>query len=571
MSSNTLTFTCIGTDTPALTHLHQLLQACIGVKSEQWPKLLQECFEDWESPYVMSASLRGQTLRFVVDSSAGDELEKSHILALHAAGAEYIRLRTWYGQVGETRTLYLHGGKRVSAKSFPAPTLSEEERLYELVLEGKDAALAKEVKAGAPPDAVVDGKPLFVHVARADMGKSMEALFDAKADLGRCLPWAPEVVRAVAYRDSKKTEPMLRALLGAPKQGTNAPAGAPVADAAALWNATVLRGLGQVPALLAWLVAQEGVDVNAMLLFAQEDAQPLQEIGSLLFNSVEFFKDDPGVLAALAARGARSVAPPGMSDARRIQRMYWGYRDAETIPQLAAAGVNLDTPPMDGDSRSLLRLLLRTPCIGNRDLTLATALLDAGATARCWMDPVDFQAGVLAPVFCARDRVMLGPIVAPGEDERFDIERDGRLIVHLLRGLLAQGLDANVQVSLCLMALGRDYGQDVRYPRLRYRGPLLGAIACLLCGPGSDMRSLCLPLVTLLLQHGASPHAEAVVVADLPRDEHFSDLYIHGDWPRNTRDFAPTGSVLERVRQRHAAHADDTDAAVLKALEQPRG
>ena len=188
--------------------------------------------------------------------------------------------------MGETRTLYLHGGKRVSAKSFPAPTLSEEERLYELVLEGKDAALAKEVKAGAPPDAVVDGKPLFVHVARADMGKSMEALFDAKADLGRCLPWAPEVVRAVAYRDSKKTEPMLRALLGAPKQGTNAPAGAPVADAAALWNATVLRGLGQVPALLAWLVAQEGVDVNAMLLFAQEDGQPLQEIGSLLFNSV---------------------------------------------------------------------------------------------------------------------------------------------------------------------------------------------------------------------------------------------------------------------------------------------
>jgi hypothetical protein len=320
MSANTLAFACIGTDTPALTHLHQLLQACIGVKSEQWPKLLQECFEDCESPYVMSASLRGQTLRFVVDSSANDELEKPHILALHAAGAEHIRLRTWYGQVGETRTLYLHAGKRVSAKSFPAPTLSEEERLYELVLEGKDAALAKEIKAGAPPDAVVDGRPLFVHVARAGMPKSLEALFDAKANLGLCLPWVHEVVPDLAYRDSKKTEAMLRALLGVQKAGASAPAVAPCVDAAALWCTPVLRGLGQFPALLAWLVAQDGVDVNAMLLFAPVDGQPLQEIGSLLFNSVEFFKDDPGVLAALAARGARSVAPPGMSDARRIDR-----------------------------------------------------------------------------------------------------------------------------------------------------------------------------------------------------------------------------------------------------------
>lgn len=549
MSANTLTFTCIGPDVPALTALHQQLEAAIGVEAEQWPQPLQGCFEDWEKPYVMSASLRGQTLRFVIDGSAHDEFEKPNIQALHAAGAEHIRVRIWYGQVGETQTQHLHGGKRVPAKSFPAPTLSEGERLYELVLESKDAALAKEIRAGASPDAVVDGKPLFVHVAKARMEKSMGALFDAKVGLGQCLPWAQEIAGAMKDHGGNKSEAMLRALISAPG-----------AQAAALWRAgEVLRPLSKFPEQLAWLMAQDGVDVNAML---HSDEAPPQDMGSLLFNSVEFFEDDPAVLAALAARGARSIAPAGMSAQRRIDRMYWGYRDAETVAQLAAAGVDLNTPTWG--EHPLLRSLLRSPCVGQRPLTLATELLRAGASADFWMDPVAFQREVLTTAFNAHDRVLLRDCMADG-DLPFDMARDGALIVELMRGLLAQGLDANMEVSLSMMALGRR-GQDIRHPRLNYRGSLLGAVACVLCGRGSDMRPICLPLVKLLLAHGASPDAGAARVSG-PSTQTLWDIYIHGDWPLNTGGFADTGSVLERLRQRQAQAPDEIDAAVLAALE----
>lgn len=86
------------------------------------------------------------------------------------------------------------------------------------------------------------------------------------------------------------------------------------------------------------LASREGVDVNAQIRWA---LHPDQVRGSLLFNSVDFFEDRPDVLAVLETLGARSVAPPTMSDQRRLERMYWQGRDAGTIADLVAAGVNL--------------------------------------------------------------------------------------------------------------------------------------------------------------------------------------------------------------------------------------
>lgn len=152
MSANTYTFTCIGSDAAALARLLALLQVAMQAPDAALPEPLDRFFEYWDDPVVMSASLLGITLRCTVDTSAHDPLEKPQVLAWHASGAEYLRVHVFNSQVGESATTYYHAGKRITAKAFPKPVLSEGERLYELVLEAKDGALAKEVKAGASPN-----------------------------------------------------------------------------------------------------------------------------------------------------------------------------------------------------------------------------------------------------------------------------------------------------------------------------------------------------------------------------------------------------------------------------------
>ncbi|EJE49180.1 hypothetical protein PMI14_06379 [Acidovorax sp. CF316] len=192
MSASTYTFTCIGSDADALSTLHGKLLAAIGTPCSAWPELLGGIFADWDQPSVLSASLLGTTLRCSIDASAHDALEKAQILALHAAGAEYLRVQVFNSQVGESDTTHHHAGKRITVKAFPKPALSEGDRLYELVLESKDGALAKEIKAGASADAAAQGMPLFMHALRGGMEKSVRAMFDARVDLAPCLPWATE-------------------------------------------------------------------------------------------------------------------------------------------------------------------------------------------------------------------------------------------------------------------------------------------------------------------------------------------------------------------------------------------
>jgi hypothetical protein len=554
MSSNILTFTCIGADALMLSALHGHLQTAVGQFADQWPAPLQACFDDWEKPFVTSTSLRGETLRFVIDTSSGDELEKAHIQALHDAGATHIRVRIWYGQVGETRTLHYQGGKKVAAKAFPAPMLTEEEELLELLLDGKEAAFAKAIKAGAPKNAVVDGTPLLVHAAKARLGKAVSALLDANVDLIACLAWVDEVAEVVQSYGGKNTPALLRTLVQAPQ-----------ADPVALWRSEcVLRALCEHPELLALLASREGVDVNAQIRWA---LHPEQVRGSLLFNSVSFFKDRLDVLAVLETLGARSVAPPAMSDQRRLERLYWQERDAGTVAELVAAGVNLDTPLWDDRPTSLLRNVMRHPTMGCQPLTLANELLTNGASAAFWMEPDAFQREVLVGIFDAKERALMADVPLNG-DRHFVPARDGQLILDFLAGLLAQGLDANMPVRLCLHKLtGSGIDADFRYKRLYWRGSLLGAVALLLCGRGSEMRPICLPLAALLLSYGAAPD-DAGDLVDSTKGEIYWDILLRGDWSREAWDsHPPTGTVVERLRHRQNQVPDEVDAELIAILE----
>ncbi|EJE50738.1 transposase [Acidovorax sp. CF316] len=197
MSANTYTFTCIGSDAAALARLLALLQVAIQAPDAALPEPLDRFFEYWDEPCVTSTSLLGTTLRCTVDTSAHDPLKKPQVLAWHASGAEYLRVQVFNSQVGESATTYYHAGKRITAKAFPKPVLSEGERLYELVLEAKDGALANEVKAGASPNATADGVPIMVLALRAGLVKSVRALHDAGVDWSACLPWAAEVAELI--------------------------------------------------------------------------------------------------------------------------------------------------------------------------------------------------------------------------------------------------------------------------------------------------------------------------------------------------------------------------------------
>ncbi|MDM5181432.1 hypothetical protein PO883_30080, partial [Massilia sp. DJPM01] len=160
MSANTFTLTCIGDDA-ALSALHDKLQAASTVTdSRSWPAPLDTIFEGWDSPFILSASVRGATLRCIIDTSTSDDMEYSQIVALHAAGVEYLRVSVFNSQVGESATNHYHLGKHITAKAFPKLELSESERLYALVEEGNDIALAKMIKSGVSVEAVIDGVPL---------------------------------------------------------------------------------------------------------------------------------------------------------------------------------------------------------------------------------------------------------------------------------------------------------------------------------------------------------------------------------------------------------------------------
>lgn len=550
MSSSTFTWTCIGSDPAALNALHAQLTAAVGSARQTWAAPLQAVFEAWDEPFVMRVGWLGSALRCVIDTSSHDALDKEQLLALQAAGVDFLRSHVFNSQVGESATSYHQGTKRIAAKAFPMPELPEGERLYELILNNKDAALAKEIKAGASPNALADGQPVYVHAMRAYQEKSIRALLSVPLDWSAGLHWAGEVAGRIASHGGKKAEGLLRQLLTAP--------GADVAQLAR--QQELVMALAGYPPLLRWLLEQPGVDVNAPTL----TAEPSLAGGSLLFHSVELFKDDPAVLALLQAMGARSIPAQNMTDSQRLDRVFWRYRDAETPAQLAAAGVNLETPVWN--DFTLLRCAMRSAFSSDHYyLDLMCELLDLGARADFWMAPAGLQREVLGNLFDAKEHERSRGWAAEKGHVGFCIARHGPVMLGIVRRLLERGLDANLVVQLNvadgirMLEMTRPYG-------LRYRGGLLGAFACLICGRGSALRSLCLPLVELLLAHGASPHGAADLVEG-PWEGRFDDIRIEGDWTQIAGDFSGSGTVLERLVARQAEVPDAIDAQLIAALQ----
>ncbi|MDM5182252.1 hypothetical protein PO883_34365, partial [Massilia sp. DJPM01] len=382
------------------------------------------------------------------------------------------------------------------------------------------------------------------HVLRQGMERSVRAMADAAVDMERCLPWAPELAKLIHDYAGGKRLALLTALLEHP-----------AADLPALARSVqVMCAVCVHPKLLKWLLAQPGVDASARL-YRDEDGQR-EEMGSLLFHSVEFFEDRADVLKVLYAAGARSVLMSHMPAAMRLDRTLCGYRDADTPAELVAAGIDLDQHIWSGEY-PILRLCLRNYTDTQRELQLIAELMDMGASVHYWMDPETFQVEVLEQIFSAY-----------WQENEFENEEgicldEGRAtgIVSVFNRLLDRGLEANIGVSF-----GASDVTERNPVEMYYEGSLIGAIACVLCSRGSRLRRLCLPLVEQLLAHGADPQAIGHLCRVDPNGRRCRKILVDSDELATGAPWSEPSSILSFLRQRNAEDFDEIDAAVIAAM-----
>lgn len=456
MSSNTFTWMCVGSDPQAIAALHAQMSEAMALPPEQWSPALQSIVGDWDAPQMCEVGMLGTSaLRCVIDTSAHDELEAAQRQALQAAGVEYLRSQVFYGQAGEREVKYYQGKKSISAKLFPMPPLPEAERLHALLLDGNSTAFAKEVKAGANPNAIVQGVPLYVQALMVH-NSMVSAIDKAPIDWSLCLPWVEEVVCAIANTEHRQAERMLREIFALPQL-----------DVATLArNQRVLYALRYVPGALLFLLQRPGVDINARL-----QTEGAETMGSLWFHSVEILgKDNDVLLDALARMGARSVPPLQQSDWDRLYRMVMFYRDADTPAQLVAEGIDLNEVLQDTDVTALQYGFQGR--WNSQRLALALDMIQHGAHMRAWTPPEVFQNAILAPMFhisfFSAETAQETGYETPG----IEVEQDGAAILAIWRNLLEQGLHPNMSLKIHAWHIGSRKGH------WEYTGGLLGLVCC---------------------------------------------------------------------------------------------
>ncbi|WP_448680779.1 hypothetical protein [Pseudomonas nicosulfuronedens] len=533
MSENVFTLTCLHPDAQVLAELHEKLVCAREIPDPgQWPAPLNAVFGEWEQPCIEKLSLRGNTLRMSLQATSEDDLEGAQFRELTLAGAMHIRCHAWYSRVGETRCTFYSAGKRSSAKSFPDFSGNDAERLLMLIEDGDDKAVAKAIKSGADFRASVDRLPLFVHIAiQRELRKSIQACFSMGLNAADCQPHAEHMLLAVQESGIRQSQKLISVLL----------ASLTSQQAQAIWcNYRVINSLRPTARMLEGLLAS-GADVNAQLII--ENA-PVDEIyrGSLLFNSVELFEDDPQLVAVLQRHGAMSIPPPHISETSRMWRMLTAQRDADTPSQLAASGINLGGQ-LPGSNETALEFALR-----RGRLALAVALLDAGAPFGRVVEPKYFQSRLIEN--------LLQPFSDTHAGHGYHL-----LLVEIMQRLLAEGLPVDLLTKATIN--GRRASQHF--------GTLLGVLP-LLCPPGSALHPVVMPLSRLLLLHGADPHAEISSTCPGPnypsvKIPEYSGFCSRLKLSHLQSAYAEGGTLKQVLLRLKVAHPEHEDVALLALFD----
>lgn len=411
---------------------------------------LQVFFSGWDDPSVSFVSLYGNLLLFTVVTSNHDILSKHQIMALHSMGADFIRVHAEYGQVGDSRGYCYHAGNKIPAKSFPEPVLDDLGKAYMFLMECKDGPLSVLINEGLSPDVEIEGLPLFIHVCRGSLNKSLAAFVKVGVDLDAYKNYPRELVSGISCIKNRKDRHKL--LKGVIASG---------ADVNEIWIRS--SGFFTDPDMTAMLIAA-GSDINQRLADWR---------GSLFFHSGELFDDEPTLVALLGLNGAQAIPPEPYRPAVRLKHLIYGWRGACSIEQLVADGIDLNVS-VEGEP-AVLCALYRNPIV-------ALGLISAGADISKWLESKYFQEKVLSKIVSSYSDIPSG-------------EEDLLAVLGIIRLLLERGLDLNMECRFyvyykCSSCFG-------------YVGSLFMLLMNFCCAQGNRLAPFRLSLARLFIERGA--------------------------------------------------------------------
>lgn len=193
--------------------------------------------------------------------------------------------------------------------------------------------------------------------------------------------------------------------------------------------------------------------------------------GSLLFESVDLFNDDPELVALLQSHGAKDIPPEIFYSNRRLGRMLEGRRGAETIEEiLSDTGVDLNA--IVGGSPAAIYALRSKPSISLR-------LIKAGASIDEWLGPRYIEDFVRH--------------LAGNNANSLD-EGEAQAVVEIFKLLLSSGQDASARCKAYIYVSGS--------LRVFYDGTLFALLMLFCCVKGNKLASIRLPLAELFIKHG---------------------------------------------------------------------
>lgn len=525
------------------------------------------------------------------DSAQQGPLTRGQLQAWLELGVTFLQYEFCDSQTDYRLTEHHHGLMEISAKEFKARAVSTEvpepKKVATLAKQGADSKVAQAIQRGVDVNAMIAGLPLYVQVisAKYPLPLAMAALAKREID------WRLSVHYAHQYIEGFLEFPALK--MGVMLQDIFQAAGPDLSQLLrheAVWHLLLVE-----PKAMAWLCQQDSVDLDAPVLHGSLTDEPFGRIqprslitrepcncGSIMYH---INTADPGFYDELARsvnkirgnfqrsdidasvtllkeRGAKAIPPTQLSVTQQLISYLQGSEDAPGLEQLIEMGLPLISKLPAGEHP--LAMAAQYPPNWESKISKISELLSAGAKNEHWNSPEGFQETLLKYVFDAEFRLTSQQTEDRKNASKFPAEKHIDNVLNIFAHPLKHGLNVSHAFKLYLWN-GRNH--------LHYRGGLLGAVTLLLCGRHSELRPWCVPLVRLLVAHGAAGNTQAEAVdSSTLMWASYGSLQLTGQWQPVVSAFKKTSkaSVLERLEQRQASEGEDAiDAQVIQLLKAP--
>lgn len=513
-------------------------------------------------------------------------------------GVDFIHFEMLDSQVHAEYSDHYHGLMEITAKEFKARSISMEipppKKALSMILKGQDSLVAQAIHKGLDINALVENRPLYVHVISAEepLPKAMAALANKSIDWRLSIDLAHRYILGLLELPEKAIGNRLQELL----QATGAQLAQFICHES-VWSVL----LGQ-PEVVEWLCQQEGLDLNAPVkhgsLYGERFGRlPLSShitnepcaTGSVLFYLTGEGRCEPfakylanltkqrnlqpqsgaidASIAILQRNGGRAVPPAAPSMAQRFVGYLKNRDGAASLEQLIAEGLSLNAPLHDG--RCPLDLAEWFASDWSAKLEKINELLKAGAESKQWLSLPGFQRTLQRYLFDAYYRIESSRDANGQRSNRFVAEDHAETVISILTMMANRGFALTAPQKIViwlkheqLLSFEQDYC---------FHGGMLGAVTLMLCDRHSALRAWCLPLVKLLLEHGASGADVTELSADGDGFNYHDRLQLSCQWQHKGAYDSylkkPQATVLARLQQRQSIEGfDEIDQSVIELL-----